>query len=186
MHHTKQIVLLGSSGRLPFNGEFYLLLELAQLNVEIIGRVGSTLRPEDSWESCLTIREALQGISGDDPLSATRAVWDRLLAMPRRDFGANHGEDLSLMVVARSETRGALSAVGLKSIWSLSVDNQCTLIVGADLPEVNAFGIPRVPPKALKLENPDTVFVGSVASTNQPSPSEVAALFPSDEERAKG
>jgi hypothetical protein len=186
MHPSKQTVLLGSSGRLPFNGEFYFHLELSTLNIEIIGRVGSNQRPEDSWESCLNIREALKEVEGEDPLSATRSAWDRLLAIPRRDFGPNLGEDLSVMVVARGKTRGALSAVGLKSIWSLSTDNQCTVIVGPDMPEVNNSGIPRLPPKALELDNPNTVFVGSINTADMPSQSKVAALFPSYDERSKG
>jgi hypothetical protein len=100
--------------------------------------------------------------------------------MPRHDFGPNLGEDLSVMVVARSEAHGALSAVGINSIWSISDDNQSALVVGPDLPEVNTIGIPRLPPKALEFQCPNTVFIGSITSTNEPSSSEIDSLFPSD------
>jgi hypothetical protein len=186
MHINKQTVLLGSSDRLPFSGEFYLRLELSMLNVEIIGRVGASLRPEESWEAHLTIREALKMVSGDTPLTATRSVWDNLLAIPRRDFGPNLGGDLSMMVVARTGALGALSAIGLKSIWGLSADNCTALIVGPDMPQVNTVGIPTLPPKALEFEDSDTVFVGSVLSTNEPSPSEVASLIPGNDARLLG
>ena len=178
MKPHRHSALRTSSSRLPYSGEFYLLVELGELNVEIIGRIGEGLRPEESWESCLAIRKALNLAKGDSPLNATRSVWDCLLAMPRRDFGPKLGEDLSIMVVARSGEKGVLSAVGLKSIWSISGADQCSLVAGSDQPDVNRRGVPRLAPKALEFEQPGSVFFGSVSSTETPNELEIAGLLP--------
>jgi|GEM_PF-3482471 len=178
MNNHRKSALRTSSGRLPYSGEFYLLVELGPLNVEIVGRIGSGLRPEESWESCLAIRKALNLAKGDSPLSATRSVWDCLLAIPRHDFGPKLGEDLSIMVVARSGEKGVLSAVGLNSIWSITGADDCTLLAGSDQPDVNKLGVPRMAPKALEFEKPGSVFFGSISSTEVPSGLEIARLLP--------
>lgn len=113
----------------------------------------------NAFEQIQSLHAALGSLEASDALHLARAVWDRLLTVPRRELGPNEGHDLCALVFTSSDQTATLSGIGINRIWSWSPE-EITVIAGPAHPDLSQPGIPKLPPRALLLENPSALYLG--------------------------
>ena len=106
------------------------------------------------------IRQAIAQAKGDDGPSLMRDCWEKVLTLPRNKIGTNNGADLSLLLIARDSSGHCLSAVGLSGIWQHSAEG-LREIATPSTAQTNHPGIPKLPPKVLKLAASDALYFGA-------------------------
>jgi len=122
-------------------------------------RSGNKAPIVDAFQQIQRLHAHLSGLVADDALHLARAAWDTLLTMPRQDLGPDEGHDLCALIFTRSEQHATLSGIGIDRIWAWTHD-ALTVIAGPDHPELSAPGIPKLPPRALVLEEPAALYLG--------------------------
>ncbi|MEE2751583.1 MAG: hypothetical protein VX519_09135 [Myxococcota bacterium] len=113
----------------------------------------------NAFEQIQSLHAALGSLEAPDALHLARAVWDRLLTLPRKELGPNEGSDLCALVFTSSGETSTLSGVGINRIWAWS-SGDLELVAGPDHPDLSQPGIPNLPPRALLLENPRALYLG--------------------------
>ncbi len=163
--------LLGSPGRLPFLGHFRLSVSGENCQIDLCGRLGQESPPEEAWILAGRVAQTLAQAKGEDGPSLMRDCWERVLTIPRNKLGSTKGADLSLLLIAKDSSGHFLSAVGLSGIWQHSTEG-IREIAAASTAETNHPGIPKLPPKVLKLAESDAVYFGAPLghSISNPTP----------------
>jgi len=113
----------------------------------------------NAFEQIQSLHAALGSLEAPDALHLARAVWDSLLTMPRRELGPGEGNDLCALVFTSSGETATLSGIGIDRIWAWSSD-KLEVIAGPAHPDLSRPGIPKLPPRALLLENPSALYLG--------------------------
>jgi hypothetical protein len=151
---------LGSPGRLPFLGHFRLRVQGSDCQLDLCGRIGNNRPPADAWRLSAGVRQALSQANGDDGPSLMRHCWEQVLTLPRKEFGPDNGMDLALLLVATDPNGLYLSGVGLAGIWR-QTGHELQEIANPMTVETQHPGIPKLPPKVLKLSAGKARFFAS-------------------------
>jgi hypothetical protein len=106
------------------------------------------------------IGQALAQANGDDGPSLMRDCWEKVLTLPRNKLGTDKGTKLSLLLIARDSSGYFLSAVGVSGVWQHSPEGLREIATDSTT-ETNHPGIPKLPPKVLKLTSSDAVYFGA-------------------------
>ncbi len=152
--------LLGTPGRLPFLGHFRLRVFGENCQIDLCGRIGQQSPPEEAWILADRIAQALAQAEGGDGPSLMRDCWEKVLTFPRNKLGTDKGTNLSLLLIAKDSSGYYLSAVGVSGVWQQNAEG-LQEIATASTAETNHPGIPKLPPKVLKLAASDAVYFGA-------------------------
>jgi hypothetical protein len=129
-------------------------------------RTGSSDDIPGAFEQVRLLHEALADLQAPDALHLARAVWDRLLIVPRTDLGSDQGASMVALVITRDDTSTTLSGVGLSHVWGCSTQD-LVMAAPANHRELAAPGMPLVPPRALLLESPAPLYLGLPSGESQ-------------------
>ncbi len=122
-------------------------------------RTGHNEPVVDAFQQIQSLHAALGSLEASDALHLARAVWDSLLTMPRKNLGPNEGKDLCALIFTSSDQKSTLSGIGINRIWAWSSD-ELKVIAGPAHPDLSQPGIPKLPPRALLLDNPADLYLG--------------------------
>lgn len=167
--------LLGSSPPAPFKGHLGRAVGSGDCTGWIALRTGSSDDIPGAFGQVHLLHEALEDLHAPDALHLARAVWDRLLVVPRADLGGEQGADLVALVVTRDRSSTTLSGVGLSHVWGWS-EQGLVMAAAPNHPELSAPGMPLVPPRALVLESPASLYLG-LPSGEEPQPESADAAL---------
>ncbi|MCB9796952.1 MAG: hypothetical protein H6741_30075 [Alphaproteobacteria bacterium] len=162
-------LLLGSSGRLPFNGHLRVSRLTDGVRLQVAARVAHGAPPPEAWEAVCAAYAALAAAEGHDRWQLCRDAWERLLAVDRGRLGPASGADLSLLMVTEDAGGETISGVGLAALHTLE-RGELRPVVPAGHPLLGAAGLPTQPPNVLSPARPGPVYVGRCAALSVAEP----------------
>jgi hypothetical protein len=148
MDDVSRALLVGGGGRFPYNGHFRLRLVSGETVLDVAGRIGASLPPEEAWPGVVSMFKLLRHAIGIDRVEMSRSVWDLLASVPPERLGPREGRDLSLLVVAADPDGVIISGVGLGGLLGL-VGARARPVVPPTHPLLGEPGLPQGPPRAL-------------------------------------
>lgn len=111
-------LLIGASGRLPFNGHMRLHLGDERASADIAARVAAGCPPVEAWAAVRRLHAALQDVPSEGiALELIAAVFRRIDAVSD-ELGPARGEDLAVLVVASDSGGISWAGRGLSKVWS--------------------------------------------------------------------
>lgn len=111
-------LLLGGTGRLPFNGHLRLRALGDGASLSVAGRVAAGLPPDEAWRAVVALHGALAGTRGKSALEMLAGARVALEALDPALLGPARGGDLSLLLVASGPDGDFYAAHKLDAIWS--------------------------------------------------------------------
>ncbi|MCB9765782.1 MAG: hypothetical protein H6739_38765 [Alphaproteobacteria bacterium] len=151
-------MLLGSAGRLPFNGHLYVERRGGPARAHVAARVASGARPPVAWDAVLALHEALEGCTASDRFALCRDAWERLLTIDRARLGPAEGRDLCLLMVVEDPDGELISGVGLGRLMTLE-RGRLRDVVDLNHPLLGEPGLPEQLPKVLGPQAPGPVYL---------------------------
>lgn len=115
---TPRALLLGGTGRLPFNGHLRLRVVGDGAQLWAAARVAAGLPPEAAWRAVVALHGALSGARGSSAMELLVGCGVALDQLDPAALGPAKGGDLSLLLVASGPDGSLWSARGLDAVWS--------------------------------------------------------------------
>jgi hypothetical protein len=162
-------LLLGASGRYPFNGHLRLVVERGTARLHLAGSLGVGCEPPVAHAAASALRGCLAGVEGRDRFALLRSAWERLALLDLELLGPTHGEDLALLMVAE-DTRGlGVAGTGLAALYAL--DAVAEPLIEIDHPLLGIRGIPATPPGVFTPNvTPPVVVAAAATGALEPGP----------------
>jgi hypothetical protein len=164
-------LLLGGTGRYPFNGHLRLVAGRGAAVLHVAGCVAPGASPPVAWAAAGVLRRAFQDIEARNRNLLLRAAWDALRELDPTKLGPPAGEDLALLLLAIDETGTGVAATGLSSVYMLR-NGTFEALVPPDHPLLATTGVPASPPGVLTLTEAAGVLVGAPRSGSRELPSD--------------
>ncbi len=161
-------LLLGGTGRFPFNGHARFVVEAQHAQLHVAARLAASCEPPQAWEAARALGRGLLNLTGSDRHQLLREAWQVLAVMEFDSFSPCGDQDLALLLVAVDARGMGLTGTGLAAVYEYDGSEGRPLVPPAH-PLLALEGVPKEPPGVLTLhEEPRSVIAAARGGAMDP------------------